>query len=316
MNVDAIQQNLSNEKSAIEKAYGAWTAHNLSLGDGVYTIKNEVVGDEVKLRRVVQIVADVCERPIRDLRILDLACLEGMYALEFSRQGARVCGIEGREANIQKARYAARYLSLQGAEFHQDDVRNLSVGKYGAFDVVLCLGILYHLDSPDIFNFVEQISSVCRRVAIIDTATSLYPEETFLYKGKKYAGRTVREHAMNASADDRKRNLWASLDNPSAVHPTKVSLYRLLYDVGFTSVYECHIPHEPEKPTERVTLVAIKGTPVPLLCCPQLPTGFARDLVEESSPAALRHGFKIVSKCFPGRFKHALRQLLFSTTSK
>jgi len=33
----------------------------------------------------------------------------------------------------------------------------------------------------------------------------------------------------------------------------------MLGRVGFTSVYECYIPPEPEKPIDRITLLAIKG---------------------------------------------------------
>lgn len=104
---------MRDEKRAVEEMYGPWTAHNISLGNDLFTFKNEVIGDEIKLRRVVQIVADICARPISELRVLELACLEGMYGIEFSRQGAQVCAIEGREANLEKARFAARALAIR-----------------------------------------------------------------------------------------------------------------------------------------------------------------------------------------------------------
>lgn len=315
MNEHTSQRNVTDEKNAIERAYGQWSAHNFNLGHDVFTIKNAVIGDEVKLRRVVQVVADICGRPIKDLSLLDLACLEGMYAIEFCQQGAQVSAIEGREANLEKARFAARTLSLSNIGFYRDDVRNLSEEKYGTFDVVLCLGILYHLDAPDVFTFLEKVFAVCRRVAIIDTATSPYPEQSFLYKGKKYLGKKVREHAPNATAEEKQKNLWASLDNPAAIHLTRASLYGLLYDVGFTSVYECHIPHEPEKPKERVTFVAVRGKAVPPVCCPQLPIDCARELAE-SSPVAVRRGLNLVGRCFPSGLKRVLRQAIFSPATK
>jgi 2-polyprenyl-3-methyl-5-hydroxy-6-metoxy-1,4-benzoquinol methylase len=310
MNGATSQTTIRDEKKVIEERYGPWTAHNFNLGHDVFTIRDGVIGDEVKLRRVVQVVADVCDRPISDLRILDLACLEGMYAIEFSQQGAHVSAIEGRETNVEKARFAARTLSLSNIEFHQDDVRNLSEEKYGRFDVVLCLGILYHLDSPDVFTFLEKVFAVCRRVAIIDTVISPYPEQSFFYRGKRYLGKIVPEHAPSASSEEKQKNLWASLDNPTATHLTRVSLYSLLYDVGFTSVYECHIPQEPEKPMERVTFVAIRGTAIPPVSCPQLSEGYARDLAEELSPA-IRRGLKLVSRYIPDTFKRLVKQLLF-----
>ena len=47
-------------------------------------------------------IQDITQCDFKNLRILDLACLEGHYAIEFALQGATVVGIEGRESNIQK----------------------------------------------------------------------------------------------------------------------------------------------------------------------------------------------------------------------
>ena len=305
------ERKIRDERRAIEEKYGPWTAHNVSLGRDVFTIKDEVIGDEVKLRRVVQIVFDVCGCPISELRVLDLACLEGMYSIEFGRQGAQVCAIEGRETNLEKARFAARVLSLGNIEFHQDDVRNLSEEKHGRFDVVLCLGILYHLDAPDVFTFLENVFAVCQHITVIDTHISLHPEQIFLYKGKKYWGKTVPEHAPDAGHEEKQKSLWASLDNPISIHFTRPSLYNLLYNVGFTSVYECHIPQEPQKPTDRATFVAIKGTTALPVSCPQLSPGYARDLPEESTPT-VRPGLRLVSRFLPHGFKQLVKQVLFS----
>jgi len=301
---------IRHEKRAVEEKYGAWTAHNISIGQGVFTISGEVVGDEVKLRRVVQIVADICNRPISDLRVLDLACLEGMYGIEFSRQGAQVCAIEGREANLEKARFAARALSLGNIEFHQDDVRNLSKEKYGTFDVVLCLGILYHLDAPRVFTFLENMFAACTRVAVIDTHISLHPKQAYFHRGKIYRGKTVEEHALKATQEERKKKLWSSLDNPTSTYFTRPSLYRLLYDLGFTSVCECGIPQVPQQAEDRATFVAVKGTTVPLVSCPQLPPEYARDLPEWTlATLALRRGLRIVSPLVPHRFKRLARNI-------
>jgi 2-polyprenyl-3-methyl-5-hydroxy-6-metoxy-1,4-benzoquinol methylase len=305
---------INEEKKALEGKYGPWTAHNISLGDDAFTIRNEVSGNEVKLRRVMQIIADVFDRPISDLRVLDLACFEGGYAIEFSRQGAHVCAIEGRKANLEKSRFAARALSLGDIEFYQDDVRNLTEERYGEFDVVLCLGILYHLNTPDVFTFLENVFAVCRRVAVIDTHISLYSEETFLHNGRRYMGKTVPEHARDASPEEIEKSSWASLDNPTSAYFTRPSLYSLLYDLGFTSVYECHIPQWPDKPKDRVTLLAIKGTPVPLVSCPQLVPEYARELPDESTPPALRPirpGLQFLGWFLPRGFKQFVRRVLF-----
>jgi 2-polyprenyl-3-methyl-5-hydroxy-6-metoxy-1,4-benzoquinol methylase len=310
-------QEIRDEQLVITENYGPWTAHNFSLGRDVFTIKDAVQGDEVKLRRILQMVSDICRRPINELRVLDLACLEGLFSIELGKRGAHVCAIEGRKENLEKARFAARTLSLCNVEFHQDDVRNLSEVKYGRFDVVLCLGILYHLDAPDVFTFLENVFAVCQHFVVIDTHISLYPEQTIFHKGKKYWGKTVPEHAPDASHEEKQKRLWASLDNLSSVYFTRPSLYSLLYDLGFTSVYECHIPQEPQKPKDRATFLAIKGTIAPPASCPQLPSGYARDLPEESKLQTSFHSLisrpsiRAVSRFLPSRFKKSLKQVLF-----
>ena len=147
------------KKRRISDQYGPWTT-DINLGFGVRTLDEEDPSHGTRLRRFIQAVSDSARRPLGELRVLDLACLEGMFAVELARMGASVVGIEGREANVAKARLAKEVLGLENLEFHQDDVRNLSEERYGRFDVVLCLGILYHLNPPHVFRFVESIASV------------------------------------------------------------------------------------------------------------------------------------------------------------
>jgi len=58
----------------------------------------------------------------------------------------------------------------------------------GEFDLVLCSGILYHLDAPDVFTFLESVASVTRRYAFIDTHISMSPWEKVSFKGKTITG--------------------------------------------------------------------------------------------------------------------------------
>ena len=279
MTADRIER----DRNRIIEKFGPWSAHNIYLGAGVYTIGDRIVGDEIKLRRILQTVADVAQKPISGLRILDLACLEGLYAVELARHGAEVVGVEIREANVEKARFAKDILGLEKLTFRQDDVRNVSVESYGHFDVVLCLGILYHLDAPEVFAFIERMSEVCRGFAVIDTHIGR-AERSHPYKGKTYSGSTFAEHALDATPEHKAKQLWASIDNPASFWFTRPSLLNVLMHVGFTSIYECHMPPEPQKPTDRVTLVAIKGSRQPLLCSPRQSEQAIEDLAEVSGP--------------------------------
>lgn len=245
-------------KQGIIARFGAWTADDIRLTEGVSTL-DAPPRFVPKLRRALQIVADAAGRPLDQLRVLDLGCLEGLYAVEFALHGAQVVALEGREGNLEKTRLAKDALGLDNLELVLDDVRNLSVEKYGRFDAVLCLGILYHLDAPAVFDFVRAMHEVCDRVLVVDTHISLFGDTRHAFEGVQYGGRVFIEHLEDAAPEERLRSVWASLDNTRSFWLTRPSLFRLLHHVGFSSVLECHIPPEATKPEDRITLLAFKG---------------------------------------------------------
>jgi hypothetical protein len=258
--VNMNSESLRDRQRAIVEQFGPWHASNIHLGDRLYTIGEHIQGDEIKVRRVLQVVADTATKPIKALRLVDLGCHEGIWAIEFARHGASALGIEGRMAHIEKARFVKDALGLNKLDFVQDDVRNLSKEKYGSFDVVLCLGILYHLDVPDVFHFIERIGEVCDDIAVIDTRIAPGPTSSFVYGGVTYWGNRINErHKTSDTREEKLKKYAASLDNVTSFHLSRTSLQCMLGRVGFTSVYECYVPAEPEKPIDRVTLLAIKG---------------------------------------------------------
>jgi 2-polyprenyl-3-methyl-5-hydroxy-6-metoxy-1,4-benzoquinol methylase len=298
-------------KSRIIERFGEWTAHNIRLTEDVYTIGKLVRGDEIALRRILQIVSDACGKPLAELRVLDLACLEGLYAIELARHGASAVAVEAREANIEKTRFVKEVLALDRLELSQDDVRNLSVEKYGHFDAVLCLGILYHLDAPDVFEFVQSMSDVCRRCLIIDTHISFTDEVSHEYKGKQYWGKNYVEHAPKSTAEERLNNLWASIDNVNSFWFTRPSLLNLLAHVGFTSVYECHNPPELQKFDSRITLLALKGSPEEVLSSPLVSQSPIEDWPEKMVKRTLgaEHKAGGIRKIVPEPVKQLVRKI-------
>ena len=271
---------ISKQKEEVVRRFGPWTAHCVHLGGDLYTFDPPWM--DSRLRRFVQAAADAAGRPLDTLRVVDLACLEGHFGIEFARHGSRVVAVEGREANLAKARFAKDVLGLDRLELLLDDVRNFGIERHRAFDVVLCLGILYHLDTPDVLEFAEQIARACTRVTLIDTHVSLASETSYTWRGRTYWGAYLPEHDAEAKAQDKLASAWYSLDNCRSFRLTRSSLCNLLHHIGFTSVYECLNPYEYHSPNwpspdetgrhvvwkDRITLVAIKGQPQTLHSSP------------------------------------------------
>ncbi len=294
---------------------GAFTASSVYLGEGVYT--REAAGPDRRLRCFVQAVADLAGKPLDQLRVLDLACLEGHYTIEFALHGARAVGIEIREANLTKARFLKQQLGIHNVEFYQDDVRNLSEAKYGRFDVVLCAGLLYHLDSPAVFEFIDRISEVCDRLAVFETYVSLKAAVPQVYKGKTYWGTHYVEHKETDSAADKYADLWSSIDNDRSFWLTKPSLCNALDHAGFTSVFLQLNPSLEKQPLDRHTFIAVKGQVAKIPSSPRTDQEVTLDWTEKDarvvtgSPNIQRSmAWRFAKKTLPQPAKNVIKKML------
>lgn len=122
---------------------GRWF-HNLDLG-GVSTAPDHFLYDYPanKWRRFAHAVPE----DLTGKSVLDIGCNGGFYALEMKRRGAeRVLGVDSDERYLAQARFAAEVLELD-IEFQQLSVYD--VARLGErFDLVLFMGVLYHLRHP------------------------------------------------------------------------------------------------------------------------------------------------------------------------
>jgi hypothetical protein len=60
----------------------------------------------------------------------------------------RVVALEGREANLRKARLVQELLGIRNVEFLQANLEDADLASLGKFDAVFCCGLLYHLPQP------------------------------------------------------------------------------------------------------------------------------------------------------------------------
>ncbi len=238
----------------------------------------------VKVRRVAQLTRDLAPKPFEELRILDLGCGDGVYAIEAGLRGADVVALDARVQHMERGAAVAARHGLKNVTFRQEDVRAVTRDTHGPFDVVYCLGILYHLDVPEVFSLLENVHRMCDRLLVVDTFISLEqpwpsPREParvwgrgadldVTHRGRVYRGERCREHEDQDSDEVRRGRVLRSIDNTFSFRFTRASLMRALHDVGFSSVLECHAPTEPGKPENRVTAVALKGERVSISTYP------------------------------------------------
>ena len=125
------------------RALGPWF-HNLRLG-GVETAPHHPLGDYPRANW--ELFRHVVPEDLRGRTVLDVGCNAGFYSLEMKRRGAdRVVGIDSEPRYLEQARLAARE--------HRLDIELLQMSVYDIatlherFDLVLFMGVLYHLRHP------------------------------------------------------------------------------------------------------------------------------------------------------------------------
>jgi SAM-dependent methyltransferase len=202
-----------------------------------------------RLRALVQAIADH-GAPIEGLSVLDLGAGTGAIAVELALRGARVTAIEGRRENVERiGALAAEHPAAGGVEVVEADVRELEWERLGAFDVVICSGLLYHLELPDAVRLVHAIRLAARRLALIDTELAWGPVRDDEVDGLRYAGILFAEDVSERRA---------SIGNTTSFWLTRASLHALLHDAGFSSTWELGSPGQPRR-ERRATVAALPG---------------------------------------------------------
>jgi tRNA (mo5U34)-methyltransferase len=115
--------------------------HNLHLPNGTETAPDHPLGDfpAVKWKQVARSIPE----DLTGWRTLDIGCNAGFYSFELAKRGAKVVGIDVDEHYLQQARWARNRFELD-VEFRRQSVYDLGRTRE-RFDLVLFLGVLYHL---------------------------------------------------------------------------------------------------------------------------------------------------------------------------
>lgn len=232
-----------------------WTAHNLPLPGGWWTLPGqpELLTASGGLAAIRRLTSALYGPRLEGLRVLDLGCLEGGYSFALARDGAEVVGVDARAENVAKCELVRDAWGLANLSFRQGDVKEVTRGAHGAFDLVLALGILYHLDEPA--RWLAGIGALTRGVLFVDTHFApdddaalalLRPDlrklgpiepipERIEADGPALEGRWFDEWTTPAERDAMP---WASWSNPRSFWLTRASLGRAVRAAGFETVAE------------------------------------------------------------------------------
>ena len=142
--------------------------HNLHLPGNRRTAPDHPLGDfpAFKWRQIAPHLPD----DLHGARALDIGCNAGFYSFELARRGAEVLAVDVDSHYLRQARWASRELGLESRiEFRRTGVYDLATLDEKPFDIVLFLGVLYHLRHP--LLGLDIVSRLTGDVAIVQTLT-------------------------------------------------------------------------------------------------------------------------------------------------
>lgn len=177
--------------------------HSIDLGGGVVTPGNMAALAGLDGRTCMQQAIDVLRLPdLAGKTVLDIGAWDGFYSFEAERRGAsrvvaldhyvwsidwEAAGRSGSTASPHQRREAWQPEQLPGkrgfdlahrelassVEAVVDDFMTMDLESLGRFDVVLFLGVLYHLHNP--FAAIQRLIEVTDGVVVIESEAVAFP---------------------------------------------------------------------------------------------------------------------------------------------
>ncbi len=210
---------------------GPWF-HNLHLPGGMETAPHHRFGDFPAWKW--QHLAPHIPEDLTGWRALDLGCNAGFYSFELAKRGADVVAIDHDEHYLRQARWAAEKLDPEGRiRFENLNIYGLSTA--GSFDLVLFMGVFYHLRYP--LLVLDTIAQMSPELMVFQTLTM--PGEEVSEKAPQpfdFAGRDRMSEAgwphmafIEGDFSNDPTNWWA---------PNRACVHSLLRNTGFSVVAE------------------------------------------------------------------------------
>jgi tRNA (mo5U34)-methyltransferase len=186
-------------------AYPHWY-HRIEVAPGLVT---PGINDSSRSLEALHLTED-----LRGVTVLDIGTRDGFFAFESERRGADVLAVDYLPATATGFSIAAQLLGSR-VRYLQENIYNLRPEAIGTFDVVLMLGLLYHL--PDLLRAFSTVRTLCRSELYLEShvCDDDYPE---------LASLPIAVFCPGASLNADPTNYWA---------PTTACVEAMLVESGF-----------------------------------------------------------------------------------
>jgi len=157
------------------------------------------------------------------ISLADVGASNGYFSFEARARGARVVAFDFRHKDNSGFGLAQYINGISDIEHHHVNVLEIAKEKYGRFDIVLALGLLYHVSDP--YLALANCAALSRGRLLIESycIDKLLPKKLASEPVMRFISDPKRFPVQGQPNDDRS-NFWGF---------TSICLQRMVEDIGF-----------------------------------------------------------------------------------
>ena len=243
MSLDEMQRGIA---SLADWTYHAEAGGASTIGHGTYNDQT-IIFHRHRANLIAAPVAKMLGEDIGASTLLDIGCNCGFFTLEMAHRGVHsATGSDLRQENIDQAEFLKKAFGVKNANFYVQNIKDMADAGQ-TFDVVLNLGLMYHLSTP--YEVLRTCYEMTERFCVVDTITHKEP----------FSGYHV------ALKDD---SISIEGDLNFELQPTYRGILDTIKAAGFLEVVEIVAPVDNVdlyRDASRRCLVAFKNDPEPYL---------------------------------------------------
>jgi tRNA (mo5U34)-methyltransferase len=173
--------------------------------------------DQKEYRRLIEARGETLRRVVTRLKpalelsnAVDVGCGVGFFSQTLLDCGLNVCGFDGRGENVAEARRRFPHIP-----FEQGDIEERVILQLGRFDLVLCFGLLYHLQNP--LLAIRNLRGLTQKCLLLESMCLPEEKTSLLLRAEPRQG--------DQSLTD------------VACYASESTLVKMLYRAGYAKVY-------------------------------------------------------------------------------
>lgn len=177
-----------------------------------------------------------------EISAIDIACHQGFFSTQLARRGARgVLGIDARAEHVADAELIRQAYGLGNLRLEQHDIYEVKPAQLGSFDVVVCYGLLYHVENPvGLLRLCRQLIGANGGACVVET--QVVPNMSGVVDWGSYEYVKPLHGVFGLIDESLETHVPEASTTGVCMAPSVEGLLWLMRKIGFTSVVQIAPP--------------------------------------------------------------------------